>query len=186
MTRVFIAGSIKISQLNQEIKKRIGNVVSNGFKVIIGDANGVDRAVQEYLFSQNYQNVLVFCMGGRCRHNIGNWQIRSIKTDKAKKDFKYYAIKDFEMVKEADYGFMIWDGKSKGTLNSIINLLKLDKKVLVYLNFEKKFHTLHSLPDLNTVLSKCDSDSLEYFEEKLELSKLLSSPSQPQASFNYK
>lgn len=34
------------------------------------------------------------------------------------------------MAKAADYGFMIWNGKSKGTLNNIINLVQYNKNVL--------------------------------------------------------
>jgi len=38
------------------------------------------------------------------------------------------------MVKDTDYGFMIWDTKSKGTLNNIVNLLREKKTVIVYVS----------------------------------------------------
>ena len=40
----------------------------------------------------------------------------------------YYRAKDLAMVEDADCGFMIWNGESKGTLNNILNLLYMDKK----------------------------------------------------------
>lgn len=36
------------------------------------------------------------------------------------------------MAKNADIGFMIWNGKSKGTFNNMINLLNLGKEVILY------------------------------------------------------
>ena len=38
------------------------------------------------------------------------------------------------MAKEADYGLMIWDGESKGTLNNIQLMNKLNKKFFVALD----------------------------------------------------
>jgi hypothetical protein len=37
------------------------------------------------------------------------------------------------MVDDAAYGLMLWDGESKGTLNSVINKVRQDKPVVVYL-----------------------------------------------------
>lgn len=34
------------------------------------------------------------------------------------------------MVDAAEYGFMLWDGESKGTLNSVINMARQDKVAL--------------------------------------------------------
>ncbi len=50
------------------------------------------------------------------------------------------------MAKESDYGFMIWNGKSKGTLNNTINLLRVNQKVLLYFNPQSRVVTLRSLP----------------------------------------
>ena len=67
------------------------------------------------------------------------------------------------MARETDYGFMIWDGKSKGTLNNIINLLKENKKVLVYFSPNKEFYNLISFNDLEKLLAKCEKKFLETF-----------------------
>jgi len=40
MTTVFIAGSINIKHLDVKVKDRIGNIVTLGFQVLVGDAEG--------------------------------------------------------------------------------------------------------------------------------------------------
>jgi len=173
MTKVFIGGSIKITRLNKDIKHRIDNIIQKEYVVFIGDANGADKAVQKYLFDKGYKNVRVFCMGNECRNNIGNWETRHIEETKSRKDYYYYSIKDIEMARETDYGFMIWDGKSKGTLNNIINLLKENKKVLVYFSPNKEFYKLLIFDDLEKLLARCEKKSLEVFEEKFKVSQTL-------------
>ncbi|MCX5894046.1 MAG: hypothetical protein NTW80_13985 [Deltaproteobacteria bacterium] len=153
--KVFIGGSRKISKLNKEIKLRIDALIAQNFIVLIGDANGVDKSIQTYLFSKNYKNVHIFCVNNLCRNNVGGWKVRNISYDSSRKDYKYYSSKDIEMAKETDYGFMIWDGESKGTLNNIINLIIQRKKVLVYFSPEKIFHNINNFTDLNSVFPKC-------------------------------
>ena len=121
MMTVFIGGSRRITRLSKAIQSRLDNIIDKGFTVVTGDANGADKAVQKYFAGRHYKNVVVFCMGGTCRNNIGNWEMRNISPQTAKKDFNYYATKDLQMANEASCGFMIWDMKSKGTLNNIIS-----------------------------------------------------------------
>jgi hypothetical protein len=174
MTKVFIGGSIKITRLNKDLERRIDNIIQKEYVIFIGDAPGADKAVQKYLFDKMYKNVRIFCMGNECRNNAGNWKTSNIIGEKSnsRKDYFYYSIKDMEMAREADYGFMIWDGKSKGTLNNIINLLKLNKKILAYFSPTKEFCKLINLNDLENLLNKCEKNSLEFFEQKLKLSQI--------------
>lgn len=57
------------------------------------------------------------------------------------------------MAKDASCGFMIWDGKSKGTLTNVINLVNADKKVLLYSAPKKQFFTMRTAGDLNDTLN---------------------------------
>ena len=66
-----------------------------------------------------------------------------------RRDYNYYAAKDRRMADEANYGFAIWDGKSKGTLNQIQRLRNQDKKVLVYAANLKRFLNLSDLDALS-------------------------------------
>ena len=75
MTKVFIAGSRKISKLSVEVLQRLDEIVAKRLPVVIGDAAGVDKSVQQYLHGKNYRHVEVFCSGTRCRNNVGDWPI---------------------------------------------------------------------------------------------------------------
>jgi hypothetical protein len=76
MTKVFIGGSRKLSRLNADIRHRLDRIIDGGFAVVVGDANGADKAVQSYLKSKNYDSVEVFCAGKACRNNVGSWPAR--------------------------------------------------------------------------------------------------------------
>ncbi|NUM49321.1 MAG: hypothetical protein HUU38_31865 [Anaerolineales bacterium] len=180
MTKVFIGGSRKIISLNPDIKARLDNIIEKGYAILIGDANGADKAVQKYLHENAYQNVQVFCMDQECRNNIGNWESTHITSPQSRKDFSYYSIKDAEMAKEAEYGFMLWEGKSNGTLNNMVNLLKANKKVLVYFLPQKAFFKLLTFSDLEKLLQECEKEAVQAFEEKLNLSQILKAEKQKQ------
>lgn len=156
-TRVFIAGSRRLSKLSDDVKRRIDNIVEKGLTVVIGDANGVDKTVQKYLDKKHYENVVVYCMEGVCRNNVGGWPTRSITpSTSGKKDFAYFSTKDRVMAQEADYGLMLWDGQSRGTLTSIVDLMRRKKPVVVHLSTEKSFYNLPST-DLREMLTRIDS-----------------------------
>lgn len=110
--KVFIAGPRAISRLNSEARKRIDNIIDGGYTILIGDANGIDKAVQQYCTEKKYDNVKVFASNGKARNNIGLWDVVKVEIDSSTKGFDFYAAKDLAMAKEADYGFMIWNGKS--------------------------------------------------------------------------
>lgn len=123
MEKVLIAGPLKIRTLDKNIKERLDNIIQKKIEVLVGDANGIDKAVQEYLSSKNYRNATVYCIN-KPRNNIGNWNIKSIPCVDAAISFSDYVKKDIAMAKDTDFGFMIWNGKSNGTLNNTLNLLE--------------------------------------------------------------
>lgn len=57
------------------------------------------------------------------------------------------------MAKNADIGFMIWNGKSKGTFNNMINLLNLEKEVILYYVPTKKFYQFKQMNDLESFIN---------------------------------
>ena len=185
MTKIFFGGSRAASKLNKDVKYRIDNVIEKNYSILIGDANGADKAVQNYLFEKNYKNVVVYCMEMQCRNNIGFWEAKHVNAPSGKTGFDYYSIKDIEMAKEANYGFMIWDAKSKGTLNNIINLLKFEKKSLLYFYPDKKFYVMSTFEDLKYLLSKCRKEDIRGFEKKLNLPKILNTTDYKQPAFEF-
>jgi len=161
MTKVFIGGSRRVSRLNDDVKRRIDRIIEQGFPVIIGDANGADKAVQQYLQSRGYNAVEVFCSGGECRNNLGKWPVRAVDTGQARKDFSFYAAKDEQMAREASVGLMIWDGKSAGTLANAVRLVRQEKKVVIYSAPGKRFLTLKVESDWEHLMSTCGRDVQE-------------------------
>lgn len=149
--KVFVAGSRSILKLNSLVTHRIDNIIEKNLKIIIGDANGADKAVQQYLKNKNYNNVEVFCMEGVSRNNIGSWPIRSIKPSKPNdKGFSYFSTKDRVMSEEADYGLMLWDSRSRGTLTNIIHLIRTGIPVVLYQG--ETCHNLFNLEQLKQII----------------------------------
>jgi len=171
LTRVFLGGSRKIFKLNNPVKERLKNILDNHFTVLIGDANGADKAFQLYLKENDYKSVIVYCSGNICRNNIGNWNSVKIGNDTKNKNLDFYMLKDKEMAEQAEYGFMVWDGKSTGTLNNILNLLSLQKKSLIYFSPLNKLYTISNLENLSNLLKGCNDIDLLKIDKKINYKK---------------
>jgi hypothetical protein len=169
MTTVFVAGSRAISKLNDQIRERLDNIMRQQLSVLVGDANGADRAIQTYLAKCAYGNVTVYSMEV-CRNNVGDWPIRHhFAAPAAKHDRRYYGIKDLAMTKDATWGFMLWDGDSKGTLTNVVNLLNTKKKTLLYLATQGSFFNINTFEDLYGVLQGSGIENVPLFLDTLGL-----------------
>jgi len=134
---VFISGSISINKLPLLAVEKINTIIAKNYRILIGDAKGVDLLVQEYLLKKKYENIIVYFTGENIRNNAGNWKSNQIIDDSYKrKGRELYTLKDKAMAREADYGLMIWDGKSKGTLGNIKEMKEQNKHFYVILNGE--------------------------------------------------
>jgi hypothetical protein len=153
------------------VKRRLDTMIEKHFQILVGDANGADKAVQRYLADQSDPNVLVLCMKDHCRNNVGNWPTREV-APRGAKGFDYYSLKDREMAEAAESGLMLWDGKSKGTVNNVVNLLRDHKPVVVYVAPTKQFRTIKSLDDLKDLLAEGDSESVERIVSELHLNNV--------------
>ena len=174
MIHVFVGGSRRVSRLPEEARIRIDNIVERGLSVLVGDANGVDKAVQEYLADAHYDQVTVFCSGDSCRNNVGQWRTRHIRTQGRKRDFQFYAAKDREMAKEAEFGLMIWDGKSPGTILNVLRLIQNCKKAVLIDVAEKRQVTFACKDDWDTFLLQCKDEVRSYLDERIARSEKVS------------
>jgi hypothetical protein len=73
------------------------------------------------------------------------------------------------MAQAAEYGLMLWDGKSKGTVNNVVNLSRDHKPVVVYVASTKQFRTIKNFDDIKGLLAQGDSDSVERIVSELHL-----------------
>jgi len=169
MTKVFIGGSRHVSRLNAQVRKRIDNIIEKGFPILIDDANGADKAVQQYLHSKHYDNVEVFCSDGICRNNIGNWEIHPVSAGTRERNAQFYSAKDRVMAQEATVGLMMWDGKSIGTLLNVFRLLSLKKKAVIYTVPEKKFREFKSSAEWGNFIESYDMGLRREVEKRARL-----------------
>lgn len=157
--KVFIAGAREIRDLKSTVIDKLNNIIKKEYDIFVGDANGVDKNVQEFLNKKNYKKVTVYSME-KSRNNIGNWENIKVISNLTVKTRAYFTEKDKKMAEEADIGFMIWNKKSEGTLNNIINLLILEKKVCLFINQDEKLYHLKKLSDLEKIVFSENSREL--------------------------
>lgn len=148
MSKVFLGGSRKIPRLNESMRKKLDELISRRFEILVGDANGADRAMQQYLASRRYAQVTVYAVTGALRNNVGDWCVRLVDAPAAARGFDLYSVKDVAMTKEADAGLMLWDGKSRGTVANVRRLLEQGKPVSLYVGPSRRFVSLRGPPDL--------------------------------------
>lgn len=170
MSKIFISGSMNIENIHLKVVQRINNIISSNFTILVGDANGVDSSIQSILKEKKYENVTVYCSGNHPRNNIGNWTVKSIATDHKENTRSFFTAKDIVMAKDCDYGLMIWDLKSTGTLSNVYELLFQNKTSVVFVNKLKEFFKIASITDFEKLLSTMSNDAYLKANQKVNLS----------------
>lgn len=163
MKSIFIAGPRAIKKLDTKVLLKLKNLQEKNFIINVGDASGVDKLIQGFYHNLNYDNVNVFASNGKARNNLGNWIVNKVNVEKSIKGFEFYAQKDKAMAEQSDLGFMIWNGKSKGTLNNIINLRKENKYIVVYLTTLKEFFKIKTDQDLLDIIKICPNETKQLY-----------------------
>ena len=158
MNTIFVGGSRHVSRLPPEVKQRLDNVVASGHRVIVGDANGADKAVQKHFLDKHYDKVVVFCSGATPRNTLGTWHTHHVDAPNHAKGFHFYAAKDREMAQEADFGLMIWDGKSPGTVLNVLRLTLAGKIAVLFNVPEKSVVNIKSVEGWKALISRCSRE----------------------------
>ena len=70
---------------------------------------------------------------------------------------------------EAAFGFMVWDGKSKGTILNGFRLIEQRKKAVAYNVAEKRFYELKALAHWEEFISRCDGELRNKVEQQAAL-----------------
>ena len=149
MEAVFLGGSRRIARLNESIRSKLDELLARDLWMFIGDANGADRALQQHLADREYERVVVYAVTGMLRNNVGHWKVRSVDAPTGARGFDLYSAKDIQMANDASYGFMLWDGKSRGTLANVHRLLAHGKPVAVHHGPARRLVSLRSPDDFH-------------------------------------
>jgi hypothetical protein len=171
MKKIFISGSMGIKRVDNKVRGRIDNIINSNFQILLGDAKGVDTSVQDLLNSKGYRNVTIYCSGQHVRNNIGRWEVRKIMTAYKNNTRLFFTAKDIQMAKFCDYGLMIWDSSSTGTLNNVYELLYQEKKSLVFINKLKSFIKIANIDDFERLASVMSPSTFEKADKRIQLRK---------------
>jgi len=147
-----------LSRLNKDVRSRLDQIVDRKLHVLLGDANGADKAVQTYFKERSYPHVSIFCTAGQCRNNLGAWPVQTVAAPHKARDFEFFAAKDAAMAREADAGLMIWDGESPGTIVNVARLIGRGKPVVLYVASSQSFQTVKSSSQFDEILRSCPAE----------------------------
>lgn len=142
--RVFISGSSKTQSedspyyrkdLPSEISSKIDKMIEDRAEIIVGDAPGIDRQVQNYLNDKGYMDVSVYGPGEKLRYIANDsWRQRPIPAPEYEEYSKeWLAKKDIAMEKASTEGLaVILDEGAKATRKNVERLIANNKSVSVY------------------------------------------------------
>ena len=150
--KVFVSGSSKTQdkeskyyykKLPKGVREELDQRMKNKDIIIVGDAPGIDRQVQDYLKKKHYKNVEVYSPGDEPRYlKNKKWKnnlIDSSEFEPGSSD--WLAKKDKIMSEVADEGIaVILPEGSKATRNNIRRLLDANKNVSVYQLMDNRYH----------------------------------------------
>jgi hypothetical protein len=182
MNKVFVSGSMRIKKLDREVLARLDNTVESNLQIIVGDADGVDTSIQTYLYEKGSKSVVVYCSGDRPRNNIGHWVVERIVSMAKPGTRAFFTEKDKRMARDCDYGLMVWDTKSMGTLSNALELVKESKPALVYINKAKIFLKVKEVSDVERLISYMSDSARQKADQKIRLSNQIDAMKHVQAS----
>lgn len=166
MNKIFISGSISIKELDEKVIKTIDKIIQKKYEIMVGDAEGIDKLIQDYLAKQNYENVIIYHIGEKPRnHQFKNFKTKKVNFDdslKSEREKQYF--KDEKMFKECDKCFCIWNGRSKGTYENIKRVLEnreKNREIAIYYNQTKEFIRAEKLQEYPKLRNRVD----EIYEE---------------------
>lgn len=169
-TKVFIAGSLSIDVLDPVVEARISRIVSRSLEVIVGDADGVDGAVQALLQRSGHAGTTVYCSGDEPRNNLGNWPVCRVQSPARRGTRAFFTAKDRRMAEDADIGLMIWDSRSTGTLSNVLELVRRQKKSVVFVQAAHGFRNIASVQDFEQLVELMAAPARRQAERKMDLS----------------
>ena len=141
---LFVSGSSKTQDkespyyrrnLPKFVKSELKKSMKSGDKIIVGEAPGIDRQVQDFLNKKKYQNVSVYTSYKDPRYKANEkWQTKSIDASEYKEGSpEFLAKKDKAMTDDATKGLaVILDQGSRATKENVKRLIGQNKGISIY------------------------------------------------------
>lgn len=142
--KVFVSGSSKTQdtesgyyreKLPKQVRTQLKEIMKRNKTILVGDAPGIDRQVQDFINSMGYKKVEVYGPGKEVRYTANKkWKTNPIDAP----EFEEYSpewlrAKDIAMTNEATEGLaVILDEGAKATHNNVERLQSQNKKVKVF------------------------------------------------------
>ena len=180
---IYLAGSrvgVSSGRLPNAVRDRVGTIVRRGMRVVIGDANGADRALQMLLRELGHKDVSVIVGGSGRVRNLADpdWPVERIGASSPLTGRALMTLKDETMGERATHGLMVWsdvyanrfgrESVSSGTLRNVWQLLSAGKPVALFYVPAGSFFDLKSLDDYeNLVLPLTAPIAQRYWHGKL-------------------
>lgn len=131
---IFLGGSKIITRLDDRIKEDLIDYMNLGYNILIGDCIGADKEMQKLLAENGYPLVTVYFSGDRPCINLGNWTTKNVASNKYLSDYERQKVKDNQMATDCDYGYMLLQGQTKGTMANVHKLLEQNKPCYVMMH----------------------------------------------------
>lgn len=147
--KLYIFGNRTDKILPKIVKEQLDIVCSKNVTILVGDAYGTDGLVQNYLRQKSYPNVNVYTTDSVPRHNLGQWEVFKVQNPYNYTGYRFYALKDKQMIKDADASFGIWSGDSREIVKNISELLAQHKKCVIYHTSSNELVLVEDNYDLN-------------------------------------
>lgn len=141
---VFISGSSKTQSkdspyyrkdLPSSVKITLDSYISDNAKIVIGDAPGIDRQVQDYLASKQYKNVEIYSPGKQTRYLADStWTSHLIDSSYEEGSKEWLAAKDvvMESVSTEGLAIVLPNGGASATRKNVDRLIANNKDVSIY------------------------------------------------------
>lgn len=141
---VFISGSSKTQfsdnpyyrkELPQSIQEQILKYMKQGKTILVGDAPGIDRQVQDFLNKNSYKDVEVYSPGTEVRYTANpEWKTNLVDVPGTEKGSgEWLRGKDEAMTERADEGLaIVIDNGAAATRNNVTRLESQNKKCNVF------------------------------------------------------
>lgn len=174
---VFISGSSKTQDwesdywlpvLPDEITNKINGYIKDRAKIVVGDAPGIDRQVQDYLNDVGYDNVEIYGPGKKVRYAANDkWKTNPIDAPEFEEmSPEWLRKKDIAMTNEATEGLaIVLDEGAKATRNNVERLREQGKNVDVYVLSKL------GLPGWETEPGSYMSSKMKYHDERAKVNE---------------